>query len=70
MLLDLTSDRLLIAHVVRANDVQHSPLLVGDFQAAHQRADSEGAVLITVGNSDVRYAHLVEYGTANSPAQP
>ncbi|MHA6646416.1 HK97-gp10 family putative phage morphogenesis protein [Mesorhizobium sp. A623] len=27
-------------------------------------------VLVTVGNSDVRYAHLVEYGTAKTEAQP
>jgi len=30
----------------------------------------ENQVLITAGNSDVRYPHLVEYGTANAPAQP
>lgn len=30
----------------------------------------ENAVAITVGNSHVRYAHLVEYGTAKAPAQP
>jgi len=30
----------------------------------------ENAVKITVGNSAVRYAHLVEFGTANAPAQP
>lgn len=27
-------------------------------------------VLVTVGNTDVRYPHLVEYGTADAPAQP
>tara|TARA_R110000744_G_scaffold56788_6_gene119670 strand:- start:8663 stop:9076 length:414 start_codon:yes stop_codon:yes gene_type:complete len=27
-------------------------------------------VAVTVGNTDVRYPHLVEYGTANAPAQP
>jgi HK97 gp10 family phage protein len=26
--------------------------------------------IVTVGNSDVRYPHLVEYGTAHTPAQP
>lgn len=26
--------------------------------------------IVTVGNSDVRYPHLVEYGTAEAPAQP
>lgn len=30
----------------------------------------ENEVAITVGNSDVRYAHLVEYGTAKANAQP
>lgn len=28
------------------------------------------AALITAGNKDVRYAHLVEYGTARAGAQP
>lgn len=27
------------------------------------------AVAVTAGNTDVRYAHLVEYGTAQAPAQ-
>jgi HK97 gp10 family phage protein len=31
---------------------------------------AENAVAITVGNNDVRYPHLIEYGTANAPAQP
>lgn len=30
----------------------------------------DGAAMITVGNSDVRYAHLVEYGTSKTGAQP
>lgn len=30
----------------------------------------ENAVAVTVGNTDVRYAHLQEYGTAHSPAHP
>lgn len=30
----------------------------------------ENAVAITVGNTDVRYAHLVEYGTGRTTAQP
>ena len=30
----------------------------------------ENAVAITVGGEDVRYPHLVEYGTAKAPAQP
>lgn len=28
------------------------------------------SVKVTAGNSDVRYAHLVEYGTTDAPAQP
>lgn len=31
---------------------------------------AENAVKITVGDTDVRYPHLVEYGTAHAPAQP
>lgn len=30
----------------------------------------ENQVAITVGNSDVRYPHLVEYGTSKAAAQP
>lgn len=30
----------------------------------------DGAAKVTVGNSDVRYPHLVEYGTAEVDAQP
>ena len=30
----------------------------------------ENQVAVTVGNTDVRYAHLVEYGTVHAPAQP
>jgi HK97 gp10 family phage protein len=30
----------------------------------------ENQVLVTAGNSDVRYAHLVEHGTAEAAAQP
>lgn len=30
----------------------------------------ENAVVVTAGNSAVRYAHLVEYGTAKASAQP
>lgn len=29
-----------------------------------------GAVAITAGNEQVRYAHLQEYGTTDAPAQP
>ncbi len=31
---------------------------------------AEHTVAITAGNSDVRYPHLVEHGTADAPAQP
>ncbi len=30
----------------------------------------ENAVAVTVGNDDVRYPHLVEYGTEDAAAQP
>ena len=30
----------------------------------------ENEVLVTAGNTDVRYPHLVEYGTAHAHAQP
>jgi hypothetical protein len=30
----------------------------------------ESAIAITAGNSEVRYAHFQEYGTADAPAQP
>jgi HK97 gp10 family phage protein len=30
----------------------------------------ENQVAVTAGNSDVRYPHLVEYGTVNASAQP
>ncbi|MCJ8053890.1 HK97 gp10 family phage protein [Shinella curvata] len=30
----------------------------------------ENAVAVTVGNADVRYPHLVEYGTTKATAQP
>lgn len=30
----------------------------------------DNAVAVTVGNSDVRYPHLVEYGTKEAAAQP
>ena len=34
------------------------------------RAVPENQVVITAGNTDVRYAHLVEYGTSKAHAQP
>lgn len=39
-------------------------------QPGGSRVAAENQVLVTVGNKDVRYPHLVEYGTANTPAQP
>ncbi|RXV64948.1 hypothetical protein C6W92_06065 [Roseovarius sp. A46] len=34
------------------------------------RTVPEGAAAVTAGNGDVRYAHLVEFGTRKAPAQP
>lgn len=34
------------------------------------RVAGELEAVITVGDSDVRYPHLVEYGTTKAPAQP
>lgn len=39
-------------------------------QPGGSRVAGENQVLVTAGNSEVRYPHLVEYGTAESPAQP
>jgi HK97 gp10 family phage protein len=39
-------------------------------QPGGSRVAGELEVIITAGNSDVRYAHLVEYGTAKSEAKP
>lgn len=39
-------------------------------QPGGARIAGETEVIVTAGNSDVRYAHLVEYGTANAEAQP
>lgn len=39
-------------------------------QPGGSRVAAENEVLVTVGNSEVRYPHLVEYGTAAAPAQP
>lgn len=39
-------------------------------QPGGSRVARENEVLITAGNSDVRYPHLVEYGTTAAPAQP
>ncbi|SOC92565.1 phage protein, HK97 gp10 family [Rhizobium sp. AN5] len=39
-------------------------------QPGGSRIAGETEVIVTAGNSDVRYAHLVEYGTAEADAQP
>lgn len=39
-------------------------------QPGGSRTAGENEVLITVGSNDVRYPHLVEYGTADTDAQP
>lgn len=46
---------------------QHTPPFS---QPGGSRVADETEVLVTVGNEDVRYPHLVEYGTANAEAQP
>ncbi|RVJ82707.1 HK97-gp10 family putative phage morphogenesis protein [Sinorhizobium medicae] len=39
-------------------------------QPGGSRVAGEHEVIVTAGNSDVRYAHLVEYGTSKTEAQP
>lgn len=39
-------------------------------QPGGSRVAGDTEVIVTAGNTDVRYAHLVEYGTAHSEAQP
>lgn len=39
-------------------------------QPGGSRAARDTEVLITAGDTDVRYAHLVEYGTSEADAQP
>ena len=39
-------------------------------QPGGSRVAGETEVLVTAGNSDVRYPHLVEFGTAHAEAQP
>ncbi|MGE3247965.1 MAG: HK97-gp10 family putative phage morphogenesis protein [Beijerinckiaceae bacterium] len=39
-------------------------------QPGGSRVAKENEVLVTAGNSAVRYPHLVEYGTSKAPAQP
>ncbi|MDQ0421111.1 HK97 gp10 family phage protein [Peteryoungia aggregata LMG 23059] len=46
---------------------QHTPPFS---QPGGSHVAGETEVVVTVGNEDVRYAHLVEYGTAKAEAQP
>jgi HK97 gp10 family phage protein len=39
-------------------------------QPGGSRIAGETEVIVTAGDSDVRYAHLVEYGTSDTEAQP
>jgi HK97 gp10 family phage protein len=39
-------------------------------QPGGARLAGETEVIVTAGNADVRYAHLVEYGTSDTDAQP
>ncbi|MFF0949382.1 HK97-gp10 family putative phage morphogenesis protein [Rhizobium leguminosarum] len=39
-------------------------------QPGGSRVAGETEVIVTAGNSEVRYAHLVEYGTSDTEAQP
>lgn len=39
-------------------------------QPGGSRVAGELEVIVTVGDADVRYPHLVEFGTAEAPAQP
>lgn len=39
-------------------------------QPGGSRAAGENEAIVTAGNSDVRYAHLVEHGTTKAHAQP
>lgn len=39
-------------------------------QPGGSRVAGETEVIVTAGNADVRYAHLVEYGTSATEAQP
>lgn len=39
-------------------------------QPGGSRVAGETEVIVTAGNSDVRYAHLVEFGTSDAEAQP
>jgi HK97 gp10 family phage protein len=57
----------LIDSIAITGPLQHTPPYS---QPGGSTFVSENSVAITVGNSGVRYGHLVEYGTASAPAQP
>jgi HK97 gp10 family phage protein len=57
----------LIASIEVTAPGQHTPPFS---QPGGSRVAGETEVLVTVGNEDVRYAHLVEYGTSIAEAQP
>ena len=39
-------------------------------QPCGSRVAGDTEVIVTAGNTDVRYAHLIEYGTSKTEAQP
>ncbi|WP_183871156.1 HK97-gp10 family putative phage morphogenesis protein [Rhizobium sp. BK491] len=39
-------------------------------QPGGSRVAGDTEVIVTAGNTDVRYAHLIEYGTSKTEAQP
>ena len=62
---------------VDSGDLRGSIAVTGPGQATPPYSQPGGAMVIgenqaavTVGNSDVRYAHLVEYGTSKNEAKP
>jgi len=61
----------------QTGDLKGSLAVTGPGQATPPYSQPGGAtvvpenqVAVTVGNTDVRYPHLVEYGTTKAPAQP
>lgn len=62
---------------VDEGDLQESITVTGPGEQTPAYSQPGGAqiageleVLVTAGNTDVRYPHLVEYGIAHAPAQP
>jgi HK97 gp10 family phage protein len=62
---------------VDEGDLRESIAVTGPGQATPPYSQPGGSqiageleVLVTAGNDNVRYPHLVEYGTAHAPAQP